>query len=810
MISVIYCTKESKPSHKEHIIKSSGLHKHIEVIEIINNGESLTKCYNRGIKESKYDTIVICHDDIMIETKQWGKKLLKIYDKNPQYSIIGVAGTKELSKSGRWWDNQQKMYGKVKHTHNNKSWLSTYSDDLGDNVEDVVLVDGLWFSFKKDKIRTTFNENVKGFHFYDVTFCVENKIKGCKVGVITKIRINHMSIGQTNVEWEENRKLFVKNNEENLPIHVDENFENRKLKVLLGCMNYNGLTGSEISTFELSKSLKEKGCDVHVYSNIGGILEKKAKNLGIKLHNLDTPPGFKKGDGKWSLNMNGKIVVSEKNKLYKIKDEKFDIIQINHQPIGKTLLNLFPNNKFINIVRSRMLPVEYPLIDSKIKKYIAINEVVEKFMVEEYSEINVDDVKMIYNITENKKVNKKHFITDLENFVLLPGTMNYLRKDMVYDITEKTKLWGKKLVLVGNDNDFGYAKKLSEENEHVIYYDEMSDLSELFEKCDKICGLYLGRTLIEGFKYNKKGIGYLVNSEGDIEEIKDDIFPEDMNLFNTGYITEQYINLYKEVINQMEEKINKPVTIEQMRVAPGLSFFKEKLLKKYGLKDYTDINKPCIFNGLYTMQDYMSLINHKSHKTVVWCGSDAQYLNKDLIQQAGKIRHIAKSKFISETLDKHNIPHILLPVTPTSPVKNYLPKKGENIYFYHGEDRKKYGGDLVDIIKEKTDYNIIEASSGTYSESELQNVYKSCFMGLRLTKHDGLPNTVLEMGLMGRHCIHNGNTPNSLNYKSVEDIINHINNEYNNRNKNSENIVDEVYDFLNINSNWLDVYDGQL
>ena len=56
-------------------------------------------------------------------------------------------------------------------------------------------------------------------------------------------------------------------------------------------------------------------------------------------------------------------------------------------------------------------------------------------------------------------------------------------------------------------------------------------------------------------------------------------------------------------------------------------------------------------------------------------------------------------------------------------------------------------------------------------------------MGLRLTNIDGLPNTVLEMGLMGRHCIHNGNTPNSLNYKSVEDIINHINNEYNNRKK---------------------------
>ncbi len=42
MLTVIYCTRQTNPEHKEHLIKSSGLHKHIEVIEIINNGESLT------------------------------------------------------------------------------------------------------------------------------------------------------------------------------------------------------------------------------------------------------------------------------------------------------------------------------------------------------------------------------------------------------------------------------------------------------------------------------------------------------------------------------------------------------------------------------------------------------------------------------------------------------------------------------------------------------------------------------------------------------------------------------------------------
>jgi cellulose synthase/poly-beta-1,6-N-acetylglucosamine synthase-like glycosyltransferase len=60
------------------------------VIEIINNGESLTKCYNRGLEQAKTN-IVFCHDDITIETKQWGSKLLKQFEKNPTFGIIGVA-----------------------------------------------------------------------------------------------------------------------------------------------------------------------------------------------------------------------------------------------------------------------------------------------------------------------------------------------------------------------------------------------------------------------------------------------------------------------------------------------------------------------------------------------------------------------------------------------------------------------------------------------------------------------------------------------------------------------------------------------
>jgi hypothetical protein len=101
------------------------------VIEIINNGESFTKCYNRGLEQAKTNIVVFCHDDITIETKQWGSKLLKQFEKNPTFGIIGVAGSKyQIMVDG---GKPKKMYGRVKHTNEGKTWLSAYSNDLVKN-----------------------------------------------------------------------------------------------------------------------------------------------------------------------------------------------------------------------------------------------------------------------------------------------------------------------------------------------------------------------------------------------------------------------------------------------------------------------------------------------------------------------------------------------------------------------------------------------------------------------------------------------------------------------------------------------------
>ena len=480
MISIVYCTRETNPKHKEHLIKTSGLHKNVEVIEIVNNGESLTSAYNRGYKQSKYDIVVFCHDDILVETKQWGKKLKKHFDEDVSYGIIGVAGSKYMPLSGKWWEKPKTMYGKVKHTHNGKSWLSEYSADLGVGVEDVVNVDGLFFAVNKHRIidnQKPFSDDVEGFHFYDVDLCFKNFISNVNIGVVTNIRINHMSIGETNQEWENNRIKFIEKFKDKLPQKVEDRFINRKIKVLIGCLNFQGLTGSEISTLELAKGLIKNGCDVYVTSQIGLGFKKESEKYGIKVFPIQEPPGYKVGDGIWGLNTPNGAVKSQPNTLYMVKDMKFDVVLTNHTPITQRLLQLYPNNNFINIVRSEVIDLENPIVDNRIKKYIAIRPSIKEYIKNNYK-IEDSKIEIIYNLFDKSKFNPQKLDTCVgKKVTLFVGTMDYLRRESIEDLINNTEeLW-----LVGKDT-MGYAEEFSNIYDNVKYFPPTDKIEEFVNK----------------------------------------------------------------------------------------------------------------------------------------------------------------------------------------------------------------------------------------------------------------------------------------------------------------------------------------
>ena len=548
MISIVYCTRESNPAHKEHLISSSGLHKHIEVIEIINNGESLTKAYNRGLNQAKNDIVVFCHDDITLETKQWGHKLLKLFAKNQDYGIIGVAGTKFLSTSGQWWENRKKMYGRVAHTHEGKTWLSSYSDDLGQNLEEVVTVDGVFFAVDKRKLQSNFNENYEGFHFYDVTFCFENFTKGVKVGVTTVIRVNHKSIGMTNESWEANRVKFSEEYKEHLPANVKKSFnKNTRLKVLIGCLNFNGYTGSELYVFELAKELTKQNCEVHVCSNIGNPLVGLAKQYGIKLHTLQEPPGFKLGDGQWKLKSAQGEVVSQPNTLYKLSDINFDIIHLNHKPVTEHLLRLYPDVPVICSIHSEVIALEHPVISDQIKKYVAIRPEIKEFLVEQFN-IEPSKIEVIYNPIDASRFRPTNSgVKNKKPKVLFVGTIDYLRRAAIEDLIETTKAEGKDLMIVGKKNDT-YLDALLENNPHVKYHGATNDVEKFVKECDETAGILLGRTTIEGWMCGKKGWIYDVDNVGAVISKKLCDIPEDVDKFKSDIVAGKIIEQYTSVL----------------------------------------------------------------------------------------------------------------------------------------------------------------------------------------------------------------------------------------------------------------------
>lgn len=222
MITIGYSTRVSNPKYKEYLQKTC-MYKEVEIIEKINNGgKSLSQVYNEIINESSNDIVVLCHDDLEFDTKRWGEKILKNFEKNPEYGILGLAGSKYLDSSGQWWKVPQTMYGIVNHKHDGKKWTSTYSQNINDKIQDTIIVDGLFIVINKQKIKHGFDETIKGFHFYDLGFCLPNYLSEVKIGVIFNVRVTHLSIGQTNQQWEENRILFSNKYKNELPIDITQ------------------------------------------------------------------------------------------------------------------------------------------------------------------------------------------------------------------------------------------------------------------------------------------------------------------------------------------------------------------------------------------------------------------------------------------------------------------------------------------------------------------------------------------------------------------------------------------------------------
>lgn len=211
-------SKDEKTDFIKNIEDTCGVK--YRLIFITNNGNDLTKVYNNMFQMTSTDIVIFMHDDIEFLKYGWGEEVVRLFNDNQEYGIIGVAGSAEFDDKAAWW-KYKKIYGQVMHKSEGKVWLSAFSPLLKKDLEEVCVIDGLFMAVHNKRIVKRFDNDLKGFHMYDIDFCLSNFLTNeVKIGVTTNIRIAHCSIGKLSNQWYENRDFINDKFKNNYPIKV--------------------------------------------------------------------------------------------------------------------------------------------------------------------------------------------------------------------------------------------------------------------------------------------------------------------------------------------------------------------------------------------------------------------------------------------------------------------------------------------------------------------------------------------------------------------------------------------------------------
>ena len=174
-----------------------------------NNKTPLPLRYNEFVKylannPQLGDTLILCHDDIVITDVNWTTKLETALKK---YDVVGLAGGSNAAvQPPCLWHimcPRDSQSGSVTHADfNNNSTFKTHFGKAGR----VLILDGLFLAFK---VKTIIDAGIKFdesnpciAHFYDIDFSLTCNKKKLKLGT-TNIDVVHSSPGlrSYNKEW---------------------------------------------------------------------------------------------------------------------------------------------------------------------------------------------------------------------------------------------------------------------------------------------------------------------------------------------------------------------------------------------------------------------------------------------------------------------------------------------------------------------------------------------------------------------------------------------------------------------------------
>lgn len=204
------CCVNNRALYEESVRYVKSLHVpvgyEIELIAI-EGASSITSGYNQGMRQTDAKYKVYLHQDVFIISKNFLMDTIELFKKNTKLGMIGVIGAKTIPNSGIWWESRNKV-GKVYDSHTGKIELLQFNDVERD-YEPVHAIDGLLMMTQYD---VPWREDIfKGWHFYDISQCMEFINQGYIVGVPQqRIPWCIHDCGLVNINgFDDDRKMFI-------------------------------------------------------------------------------------------------------------------------------------------------------------------------------------------------------------------------------------------------------------------------------------------------------------------------------------------------------------------------------------------------------------------------------------------------------------------------------------------------------------------------------------------------------------------------------------------------------------------------
>lgn len=201
----------------------------VDIIEV-RGAASMTAGCNEGMKQSDAKYKVYLHQDVFITNKNFIYDIISLFQKDEKIGLIGMIGSPYLARTGIMWDGIR-FGGFYRLQEYVEKKIAKREFPVYEEYMEMEVVDGLLMATQYD---LPWREDLfQKWDFYDVSQCFEFQKAGYKVvvpGQNPEWYIHDCAMNLIN--YEEERKKFLKEYSEYMDIRQKDNWEEYKAEII--------------------------------------------------------------------------------------------------------------------------------------------------------------------------------------------------------------------------------------------------------------------------------------------------------------------------------------------------------------------------------------------------------------------------------------------------------------------------------------------------------------------------------------------------------------------------------------------------